>query len=153
MFAISRRYKYISPPSIGLLLATPLKVFKHSDNSETGKKIPIWGKNPHCCSWNTKYAAWTNEQCQRGSGTRGRLARCPIHTRSGPVPQFHVRAARGNERFGPVLDRTGRPDASVNQPSRSPPRSRPHRLTASQGAGPGSYCLWQRFRLQKCSGL
>ena len=43
---------------------------------------------------------------RRGLGTRGRPA--SIHTRSGPVHQFHVRAARGDEPSGPVLDR--RPD-------------------------------------------
>ena len=44
--------------SIGLLLATPLKVFKHSDISETRKKSLYGVKIPTACSWNTKYASW-----------------------------------------------------------------------------------------------
>ena len=54
---------------------------------------------------------------RRGSGTRGRPA--SIHTRSGLVHHYHVRAERGNEPSGPVRARigpeTGRLDASVNQ--------------------------------------
>ena len=56
LFPDGKKISGISPPSIGLLLATPLKVFKHSDISETRKKSLYGVKIPTACSWNTKYA-------------------------------------------------------------------------------------------------
>ena len=55
-FLGDQRHYLTAPPSIGLLLATHLKVFKHSDISETRKKSLYGIKIPTACSWNTKYA-------------------------------------------------------------------------------------------------
>ena len=80
-----------------------------------------------------------NGRCQTRVGHSGPSGALPIHIRYGPVYQFHVRAARGNERSGPVRARigpeTGRPNASVNQPF---PRTRPDRpwLAARPGSAP-----------------